>query len=36
MRKFLEVKERHGIAADDRYRAELKSIDNAPHGFERL
>ena len=36
VRTFLELKERHGITADDRYREEVKLIGYAPHGFEWL
>ena len=33
---FLEMKKRHGITADDRYRDEIRLIGYAPHGFEWL
>lgn len=34
VRTFLEIKARHGITADDRYREEVKLIGYAPHGVE--
>ena len=36
VRTFLEMKARHAITADDRYREEVKLIGYAPHGFEWL
>jgi hypothetical protein len=36
VRTFLEIKARHGITADDRYRQEIKLIGHAPHGVAWL